>query len=61
MCEKRYTVWISNADCLADVLEIDQDLLHFDDLLWDDAMKLFKLSLEQGYTCIMIRGEGGGQ
>lgn len=54
---KKYTVWISDADCLADIIEVDQDLLRYDGLAWDDAIKLFKLSLEQGYTCIMIQGE----
>ena len=54
---KKYTVWVSNAACLADILEINQDLIRYDGLVWDDAMKLFKLSLEQGYTCIVFLGE----
>ena len=59
---KKYTVWVSNADSLADVLEVGQDLLRYDGLTWDDAMKLQKMSLEQGYTFIICQGflEGMG-
>lgn len=52
-----FTVWISRSSDLDKLLEIDNDLLRYDCLNWQEAMDLFKLSLEQGYTLILCREE----
>lgn len=54
---KTFTVWISKSDDLDELLEIDNDILRYDSLTWDQAMQLFILSLEQGFTCIMVKEE----
>ena len=54
---KTFTVWISKSDDLDELLEIDNDILRYDSLTWDQAMQLFSLSLEQGFTCIMVKEE----
>ncbi len=58
-----FTVWISRAGDLNELLNVDNDLLNFSGLNWDEATNLFKLSLEQGYTLIMAREEqeAGGE
>ena len=52
-----FTVWISRSSDLDKLLEIDNDILRYDFLNWQEAMDLFKLSLEQGYTLILCREE----
>ncbi len=52
-----FTVWISRSNDLDKLLEIDNDLLRYDCLNWQEAMDLFKLSLEQGYTLILCHEE----
>lgn len=54
---KTFTVWISKSDDLDELLEIDNDILRYDSLTWDQAMQLFGLSLDQGFTCIMVKEE----
>ena len=54
---KTFTVWISKSDDLDELLEIDNDILRYDSLTWDQAMQLFSLSLDQGLTCIMVKEE----
>ncbi len=50
-----YTVWVSRLDDLEELLEIKNDLLRYDGLTWQEAMELFKLSLDQGFTLIMVK------
>ncbi len=50
-----FTVWISRSSDLDKLLEIDNDILRYDCLNWQEAMDLFKLSLEQGYTLVLCR------
>lgn len=52
-----FTVWISRSSDLDKLLEIDNDILRYDCLSWQEAMDLFKLSLEQSYTLILCREE----
>lgn len=54
---KTFTVWISMSGDLDELLEIDNDILRYDGLTWDQAIQLFQLSLDQGYTCIMVKEE----
>ena len=54
---KTFTVWISMSGDLDELLEIDNDILRYDSLTWDQAIQLFQLSLDQGYTCIMVKEE----
>ena len=54
---KKYTLWVSNAPCLDEILELGNDLLRYDSLSWDEAIQLQKYSLRQGYRCIMIEEE----
>ncbi len=59
--ERTYTVWISNADDLNDLMQLGNDLLRYVNLPWSECMKLFRLSLAQDYTCIMVREDDGGE
>ena len=52
---KTFTCWVSNADNLNDLLEVENDLLRYVNLSWSDCMEIFRLSLSQGYTCILVR------
>ena len=54
---KKYSVWVSNADNLADIMELNHDLISYEGLLWDDALKLVKTSLEQGFLCVIAQVE----
>lgn len=54
---KFFTVWVTNAEDILSICEIDIDLLRYDHRTWDQALDLFNQSLEQGYTCIMIAEE----
>ena len=53
----KYIVWISNAKDIVDVLDPMNDLLIYEARTWDEAMELFRQSLDQGYTCIMCKEE----
>ena len=53
--ERTYTVWISNADDLNDLMQLGNDLLRYVNLSWSECMEIFRLSLSQGYTCILVR------
>ena len=50
-----FTVWISRSSDLEELLEIDNDLLRYDSLSWQEAEDLIKLSLEHGYTLAVVR------
>lgn len=50
---KKYTVWVSNADAIAEICEIDHDLLRYENLAWDDAVRLIRQSIDQGFLVIM--------
>ena len=54
---KTFTAWVSNANDLIELMDLKNDLLRYDGLEWDRAMQLFQLSLEQGYTCIVVKEE----
>ena len=51
--EKTYTV----ADDLHELMELGNDLLMYTGLTWDESMRLFEMSLAQGFTCIMVKEE----
>ncbi|MBR3474205.1 MAG: hypothetical protein IKH34_03955 [Oscillospiraceae bacterium] len=55
--EKTYAVWISNADDLHELMELGNDLLMYTGLTWDESIRLFEMSLAQGFTCIMVKEE----
>ena len=50
-----YTVWVSRIGDLEELTEIGNDILRYECLSWQDAMELFKLSLDQGFTLIMVK------
>lgn len=54
---KKYTLWVSNASCIAEILELGNDLLRYDNLSWDELIQLQKYSLRQGCRCIVIEAE----
>ena len=53
----KYCVWVSRASEPDEFFEIDNDILSYSCINWDEAMSIFKLSLDQGYTLIMCREE----
>lgn len=53
--EKTYTVWISNADDLNELVE--SDLLRYVGLTRDECKDLFERSLAQGFICIIVEEE----
>ena len=59
MNDSRFTVVVSTAESLADLLELGNDLLEYESLGWDDALRLIELSVSRGFRCIMIREVGG--
>lgn len=54
---KTFTAWVSNANDLNELMDLKNDLLRYNGLEWNQAMQLFQLSLEQGYTCIVVKEE----
>ena len=54
---KTFTAWVSNANELNELMDLKNDLLRYNALEWNQAMQLFQLSLEQGYTCIVVKEE----
>lgn len=55
MDKKTFTVWLSNADDLNELVE--SDILRFVGMTWEEAINLFERSLAQGFICIMVEEE----
>lgn len=55
MDKKTFTVWLSNADDLNELVE--SDLLRFVGMTWEEAINLFERSLVQGFICIIVEEE----
>ena len=55
MDKKTFTVWLSNADDLNELVE--SDLLRFVGMTWDESLKLFERALAQGFICIIVEEE----
>ena len=51
----KYTVFVGDAEEPHEIFEIGNDLLRYDARTWEEAIELFRQSLDQGYTCIMCK------